>query len=39
MEENVRTTMEKRGLTDKVDWAKVEKVIRQKTGIAEDVTQ
>jgi L,D-transpeptidase ErfK/SrfK len=31
--------IEKRGLSGKVDWAKVKNVIRQKTGIAEDVTQ
>jgi L,D-transpeptidase ErfK/SrfK len=39
MEDEARTAIEKRGLSDKVDWAKVGNVIRQKTGIAEDVTQ
>ena len=39
MEDEARTEIEKRGLSDKVDWAKVENVIKQKTGVAEDVTQ
>jgi L,D-transpeptidase ErfK/SrfK len=39
MEDEARTEIEKRGLSGKVDWAKVENVIKQKTGIAEDVTQ
>ncbi len=39
MEGEARTEIEKRGLSDKVDWTKVENVIKQKTGVAEDVTQ
>ena len=39
MADEARTEIEKRGLSDKVDWAKVENVIKQKTGVAEDVTQ
>jgi L,D-transpeptidase ErfK/SrfK len=35
----VQTRIKDRGLTDSVDWAKVQKVIKQKTGIAEDVTR
>jgi L,D-transpeptidase ErfK/SrfK len=39
MEDETRTEIEKRGLSDKVDWTKVADVIKQQTGIAEDVTQ
>ena len=39
MEDDARTEIAKRGLSDKVDWTKVAYVITQKTGIAEDVTQ
>jgi len=34
----VKATIEERGLSDKVDWAKVQDVMNKKTGIAEDVT-
>lgn len=34
----VRTMVEERGLSDKVDWIKVQDVMKKKTGIAEDVT-
>ena len=37
--DEARSEIERRGLSDKVDWAKVENVIKQKTGVAEDVTQ
>jgi L,D-transpeptidase ErfK/SrfK len=37
--DEARTEIEKRGLSAKVDWTKVENVIKQKTGVAEDVTQ
>jgi L,D-transpeptidase ErfK/SrfK len=39
MEDEARTEIEKRGLSEKVDWTKVENVIKQKTGLAEDVTR
>jgi L,D-transpeptidase ErfK/SrfK len=35
----VRTMIEERGLSDKVDWVRVQEVMKKKTGIAEDVTQ
>ena len=38
MDDEVRMELEKRNLSDKVDWTKVNNVIKQKTGIAEDVT-
>ena len=34
----VRSLIEKKALSDKVDWKKVENIIKQKQGIAEDVT-
>jgi len=34
----VRTMIEERGLSDKVDWVRVQEVMKKKTGIAEDVT-
>ncbi len=36
--EEARGQIEKRGLSEKVDWAKVENVIKMKAGIAEDVS-
>lgn len=35
----VQTKIEERGVADNVDWAKVEDVLKKKTGIAEDVTR
>jgi L,D-transpeptidase ErfK/SrfK len=35
----VKARIEERGLSDKVDWGKVQDVISKKTGIAEDVTR
>jgi L,D-transpeptidase ErfK/SrfK len=34
----VRTAIAERGLSDRVDWVKVQDVMKKKTGIAEDVT-
>jgi L,D-transpeptidase ErfK/SrfK len=39
MDEEVKARIEERGLADKVDWVKVGKAIKEKTGIAEDVTR
>ncbi len=39
MADEARAAIEIRGLSDKVDWTKVENVIELKTGLAEDVTQ
>jgi L,D-transpeptidase ErfK/SrfK len=39
MEEEVRAEIEQRGLSDRVDWAKVERLIRRKSGVAEDITR
>jgi L,D-transpeptidase ErfK/SrfK len=36
--EEARGQIEKRGLTEKVDWTKVESVLKAKAGIAEDVS-
>jgi L,D-transpeptidase ErfK/SrfK len=36
--EEAREQIEKRGLSDKVDWTKVEGVVKTKSGIAEDVS-
>jgi L,D-transpeptidase ErfK/SrfK len=38
IDKEVRTMVEERGLSDKVDWMKVQDVMMKKTGIAEDVT-
>jgi L,D-transpeptidase ErfK/SrfK len=35
----VRMSIEERGMSDKVDWVKVQDVLKKKTGIAEDVTR
>jgi L,D-transpeptidase ErfK/SrfK len=39
MDTEVRAWIEDRGLSGKVDWAKVFDVMKKKTGIAEDVTR
>jgi L,D-transpeptidase ErfK/SrfK len=39
MEAEVKAKIEERGLADGVDWTKVARVIRQKTGVARDVTR
>jgi L,D-transpeptidase ErfK/SrfK len=39
LDAEVKTRIEERGLTDSVDWLKVANVIKQRTGIAEDVTR
>jgi len=36
--EHARTMIQERGVADKVDWEKVDRVIKEQTGIAEDVT-
>jgi hypothetical protein len=38
IDNEVRVIVEERGLSDKVDWMKVQDVIKKKSGIAEDVT-
>lgn len=38
MKQYVTKLIESRGFTDKVDWQKVEKLIKEETGIAEDIT-
>jgi len=38
LDEEARGQIEKRGLSDKVDWTKVEGVVKAKSGIAEDVS-
>jgi len=38
LDEEVRGQIENRGLSDKVDWTKVEGVVKAKSGIAEDVS-
>jgi L,D-transpeptidase ErfK/SrfK len=38
MEDAARGEIEKRGLTGKVDWIKVKSVVKQRTGVAEDIT-
>jgi len=39
MADEARAEIGRRGLSDKVDWTKVEHVVKQRTGLAEDVTQ
>jgi L,D-transpeptidase ErfK/SrfK len=39
LEQEVKERLATRGFTDRVDWAKVQKAVQQKTGIAEDVTK
>jgi L,D-transpeptidase ErfK/SrfK len=34
----VKTMIEERGLSDKVDWVRVQEVMKKRTGLAEDVT-
>ncbi|MBA4389794.1 MAG: hypothetical protein C0399_02520 [Syntrophus sp. (in: bacteria)] len=36
--EYVKKTIETRGISDKVDWQKIDKLIKNETGVAEDVT-
>ena len=38
LDDVVTQEMEKRNISDKVDWIKVKNVIKQKSGVAEDVT-
>lgn len=38
MKEEARSQLEKTGVADRVDWQKVEKVLKERSGIAEDVT-
>lgn len=38
LDKEVRTMLEERSLSDKVDWIKVQDVMKKKTSIAEDVT-
>lgn len=38
LDQEVRTEIERRGLSEKVDWTKVENVVKAKSGIAEDVS-
>jgi len=38
LDEEARGQIEKRGLSEKVDWTKVENVLKAKSGIAEDVS-
>jgi L,D-transpeptidase ErfK/SrfK len=39
MQEEAKARLEERRLSGKVDWPKVESVIKKRTGIAEDVTR
>jgi L,D-transpeptidase ErfK/SrfK len=38
MKEEVKMQLEKTGVANRVDWQKVEKVLKERSGIAEDVT-
>ena len=38
IKEYVSKTIETRGISDKVDWQKIDKLIQDETGVAEDVT-
>ena len=38
MKEEVKAQLDKTGVSSKVDWQKVEKVLKERSGIAEDVT-
>jgi L,D-transpeptidase ErfK/SrfK len=38
IKEYVSKTVETRGISDKVDWQKIDKLIQDETGVAEDVT-
>jgi L,D-transpeptidase ErfK/SrfK len=38
IKEYVSKTIEDRGISDKVDWQKIDKLIQDETGVAEDVT-
>jgi len=39
MEEEVRAEIKRRGLSDRVDWVKVARLIRRQSGMAEDITR
>jgi L,D-transpeptidase ErfK/SrfK len=36
--EEVKTRIEKRGVSDKVNWQKINSIVNEKSGIAEDIT-
>ncbi|MCS7163632.1 MAG: L,D-transpeptidase family protein [Thermodesulfovibrio sp.] len=38
LRKKLKHLIEQRGVSDKVDWHKIEKLIREKSGIAEDIT-
>lgn len=38
MKEEAKTELEKTGVVNKVDWHNVEKILKERSGIAEDVT-
>jgi L,D-transpeptidase ErfK/SrfK len=38
LRDETKRTIEEHGISNKVDWGKVDKVVREKSGIAEDVT-
>jgi L,D-transpeptidase ErfK/SrfK len=38
MKEEAKTQLEKTGVANKVDWQKVDKILKERSGIAEDVT-
>lgn len=39
IKQEAKTQLEKTGLAERVDWQKVDKVLNERSGIAEDVTQ
>ncbi|MEW6163335.1 MAG: L,D-transpeptidase family protein [Nitrospirota bacterium] len=38
LRDETKALIEKRGVSDKVDWQKVDSIIKEKSGIAEDIT-
>ena len=38
LDSKVRGMIEKAGIADKINWQKVDMVIKEKSGIAEDIT-
>lgn len=38
MKEEAKTQLEKNGVANRVDWQKVDKILKERSGIAEDVT-
>jgi L,D-transpeptidase ErfK/SrfK len=38
LDDEAKSQIENRGLSDKVDWAKVESTMKRKSGLAEDIT-